>query len=198
MKKRCSKCQKKKETTEFYKHPSNLDGLNGSCKKCCRAYSKRWVEKNRERRRRYQHEYNRSEKGTATKKNNSIKYRRTKNGRDIVRSVCKKYQKTAKGKEANLRCTSKRRSIFSGEKHVFILTLDQWLQTLKYFRNRCAYCGKNSNKLVHEHVIPLERGGWHTRENVIPACTSCNLLKGRKIPYFEWEPPKYLKKICSN
>jgi len=198
MKKRCSKCHKHKDSTEFYNYPLNRDGLKGQCKECCKAYSKEWIKKNKEHYKKYRLRYSKTKKAKAIKKKSNIKYRSTKHGRNIARLVFNKYQKTAKGKEATLRATSKRRSIFKNEQQAFTLILEQWLQTLKYFKNRCAYCGKKSKKLVHEHVIPLQRGGWHTRENVIPACQKCNLLKGRKIPFLEWEPPKYFRKMCRN
>jgi len=190
MKKKCSKCHKYKSSEEFYKHPTNRDGLNGECKKCLRKYQRLYQQKNKTYLKEWARIYWKTEKAKIIKKNSIHKYRKTKTGRAITRKVFQKYQRTAKGKEANLRATCKRRSIFKKAKEAFTLTLEEWLETLEHFKNRCAYCGEKSRKLVHEHVIPLERGGWHTKVNVIPACISCNRLKGRKIPFLEWEPPK--------
>lgn len=41
--------------------------------------------------------------------------------------------------------------------------------------NGCAYCGCPADTL--DHVRPLARGGLTVRENLIPACSSCNLAK---------------------
>lgn len=40
----------------------------------------------------------------------------------------------------------------------------------------CAYCGAPADTL--DHVRPLARGGLTVRENLIPACSPCNLRKG--------------------
>jgi 5-methylcytosine-specific restriction endonuclease McrA len=44
----------------------------------------------------------------------------------------------------------------------------------------CSYCLKVSGQLHLEHCTPLSRGGWNTIDNVVVACSSCNLSKGTK------------------
>lgn len=39
-----------------------------------------------------------------------------------------------------------------------------------------------SNAPELEHVIPLSKGGTHTRANVRCSCRACNLNKGAKLP----------------
>lgn len=39
--KTCKGCNITKPKTEFYHHNSNIDGLNGKCKMCIKAYSKK-------------------------------------------------------------------------------------------------------------------------------------------------------------
>jgi 5-methylcytosine-specific restriction endonuclease McrA len=61
-------------------------------------------------------------------------------------------------------------------------TRDEWLETLDIFGHLCAYClrpedGSNARKLTIEHVIPLDRGGEHSPDNIVPACLSCNSAK---------------------
>ena len=48
-------------------------------------------------------------------------------------------------------------------------------------RFRCQYCG-TSEDLTFDHVIPRHRGGATTWENVVAACSPCNLRKGDKMP----------------
>ena len=46
----------------------------------------------------------------------------------------------------------------------------------------CQYCGKKGDKsdLTFDHVIPRARGGITSWENVVAACSSCNLKKGAR------------------
>ena len=47
---------------------------------------------------------------------------------------------------------------------------------------RCQYCGKESNALTVDHVIPKFRSGLDTWENLVAACKNCNQIKGEKTP----------------
>ena len=48
-------------------------------------------------------------------------------------------------------------------------------------RFQCQYCG-SPNDLTFDHVIPRSRGGLTTWENVVAACSPCNLKKGGLMP----------------
>jgi 5-methylcytosine-specific restriction endonuclease McrA len=52
-----------------------------------------------------------------------------------------------------------------------------------FLRDRfsCQYCGARED-LTFDHVIPRSRGGMTTWENVITACSPCNLAKGSHLP----------------
>ncbi|MBT7757335.1 MAG: HNH endonuclease, partial [Rhodospirillaceae bacterium] len=45
----------------------------------------------------------------------------------------------------------------------------------------CQYCGTRHD-LTFDHVIPRNRGGRTTWENVVAACAPCNLRKGGRMP----------------
>ena len=47
----------------------------------------------------------------------------------------------------------------------------------------CQYCHKEllANELTFDHLIPKCIGGKTTWENVVSACTSCNVKKGRRL-----------------
>lgn len=47
---------------------------------------------------------------------------------------------------------------------------------------KCQYCGKQSNSLTVDHVLPKSRNGQDTWENLVAACKNCNQLKGEKTP----------------
>ena len=50
--------------------------------------------------------------------------------------------------------------------------------------NRCQYCGKKYPlpELSLDHVTPRSMGGGATWENIVCACTSCNVKKGGRTP----------------
>lgn len=62
------------------------------------------------------------------------------------------------------------------------LTTEEWLQVLDEFHHCCVYCGASDVELTMDHVIPIVRGGPHSKENVVPSCRPCNSRKGAKDP----------------
>ncbi len=44
---------------------------------------------------------------------------------------------------------------------------------------RCQYCGAKGD-LTFDHVVPRARGGVTSWQNVVAACSPCNLHKGSK------------------
>ncbi len=42
----------------------------------------------------------------------------------------------------------------------------------------CQYCGQHTAHPTLDHVVPRHRGGRHTWENLVTACTRCNHRKG--------------------
>lgn len=52
-----------------------------------------------------------------------------------------------------------------------------------FLRDRfsCQYCGLEE-ELTFDHVVPRSRGGTTTWENVVAACSPCNLRKGNLMP----------------
>jgi len=57
------------------------------------------------------------------------------------------------------------------------LNLEEWLFILAHFEYKCAYCGDCWQ--VMEHIIPVIDGGGTTAQNIVPACTYCNIVKDR-------------------
>lgn len=52
-----------------------------------------------------------------------------------------------------------------------------------FLRDRfsCQYCGTRG-ELTFDHLVPRSRGGQTTWENVVTACSDCNVRKGGKMP----------------
>ncbi|MBI2867623.1 MAG: HNH endonuclease [Chloroflexi bacterium] len=53
-----------------------------------------------------------------------------------------------------------------------------------FLRDRftCQYCGKVTRELTLDHVIPRNRGGRHTWDNMVAACVPCNHRKAAHTP----------------
>ena len=55
-----------------------------------------------------------------------------------------------------------------------------------FLRDRftCQYCGNRfaTEELTFDHTVPRSRGGRTTWQNVVTACTRCNLAKGNRLP----------------
>lgn len=61
------------------------------------------------------------------------------------------------------------------------LTLNQWNEIKRRYRNRCAYCGRK-RKLTRDHVVPLIQVADDSPSNIVPACWQCNSSKGVRRP----------------
>lgn len=64
------------------------------------------------------------------------------------------------------------------------LTIAEWREILETWQYKCAYCDTEPEVLTLDHVVPLARGGNHTRTNVVPACFDCNSRKRDEL----WTP----------
>ncbi len=47
----------------------------------------------------------------------------------------------------------------------------------------CSYCGDTENRMTLDRI---DNSKGHTKENVMPACIRCNLIRG-SMPYEAWE-----------
>jgi 5-methylcytosine-specific restriction endonuclease McrA len=52
-------------------------------------------------------------------------------------------------------------------------------------RNTCQYCGRvfERRDLNLDHVLPRDRGGTTTWENIVCSCIPCNTRKGNRLPH---------------
>ena len=51
-------------------------------------------------------------------------------------------------------------------------------------KSTCQYCGKTFDRvgLNLDHVLPRDRGGQTTWENIVCSCIPCNTRKGNRLP----------------
>jgi len=105
-----------------------------------------------------------------------------RSNKEKMRKYCKKYNKTLKGKINRSRKSARRRSLLKLTKCT--LTAKEWNDILKKYKYRCYYCKcrlNNNNPPTQDHVIPLSKGGEHTKENIVSSCGICNSKKGSKM-----------------
>lgn len=88
-----------------------------------------------------------------------------------------RYRQSDKGKAKKRRDYARRRAAIVAERPV---TAEDWLELVRLHKNRCHYCRKRK-LLTIDHVIPLSKGGKHVKENIVPACRSCNSKKKDQI-----------------
>lgn len=57
------------------------------------------------------------------------------------------------------------------------------IDALVHYGHRCIYCGATSRdaKLQVDHVIPVAHGGTNEIGNLVVACQTCNIGKGKKL-----------------
>lgn len=90
------------------------------------------------------------------------------------RAWTKAWRQTDKGKAASARNGAKWRANLHGA--FATLTGEEWTAIKEQFKGRCVYCGE-VKPLTMDHIIPLSKGGHHTKNNIVPACRSCNSAK---------------------
>lgn len=191
----CNKCGRKLPATEeyFHKKKGTYDGLHSICKECRLSKYKDEYYKNQEKMR----ERNRI-RGIKYKKailENKKKYYAQNRAKileykkeyyDNNRKEILKY-KSRYGKEnkEKLKIRNHRRDA-EKQKLEHNFTKKEWEECKKHFEYKCAYCGEKL-LLTQEHFIALHNGGEYTKNNIIPACRSCNSSKQDK-DFFVWYP----------
>jgi len=92
-----------------------------------------------------------------------------------------------------VRSTHRRRA----EKVGAVGSFDKWdvLIRLGKQKNLCHYCQcrievHGPEKYQIDHFIPLSRGGSNHANNIVLACSGCNLGKGSKMPW-EYRPAMF-------
>ena len=153
-----------------YKHQWYLDNYERITKKH-EQYRENNREQLKENQRRYRKDYPERARGCCKKyyENNS----------ESLKKSVKEYSKTENGKANNQRKSTKRRV---REKEIInTLTAKEWIDILSEYNYQCVYCGVKFNKNIkpeRDHVIPISKGGNNIKENIVPACRSCNSIKG--------------------
>lgn len=62
-------------------------------------------------------------------------------------------------------------------------SFQEWKEAVIFFGGTCAYCGatpRKNEKLTKDHMVPISMNGTTTPDNIVPACSKCNLSKGNQ------------------
>lgn len=198
--KRCTKCSQEfpATTQHFHIGKAYADGLHTWCKACTAQYHKQHYDpqKSLAQSRRWR-SANPDKAKAATKK------RREKNP-EKFRGAFRNYSRNNKSKrrqserkwrsdnpEKARRIDRVKKSNYRAHKRNAdgsYSTKDVQAQ-LSRQKGRCYYChndAERDGKSYHvEHVIPINRGGSNSPDNLVISCWLCNAEKGTKTPW-EW------------
>jgi 5-methylcytosine-specific restriction endonuclease McrA len=212
---KCQWCKEEKDETEFHWKWKNVARLK-VCKECRKissrkyrdgsygkrlAYNKKYVETHREvvlAKGKIYREYNQDK----------IKQYRIENAEDISEKASEYRQKhkeelrerkrnwSINNRDKNRYYVKKRQAV-KNNAEIIDFALKQWLELLEEYDYRCAYCGESNILLQQDHVCPISRGGNHTKQNIVPACISCNSSK-KDRPLEQWKRTLYFRNNCAN
>ena len=198
------------------KHPEKVSGHNKISRQRHlekrRAHDREYYRKHREKRLAYIHGYNKHNrehinarnrayyrKCTETIKVQKAQYRREHAAEilDYLRANYEHRKATAadwrhRHPEKNAEYVARRRARKISASGIH--TASEWRSLKEQYGHRCFYCGKPSQRLTRDHLVPLSRGGDDDIINIVPACRSCNSRKGpRTIEEFA----EYLASLSS-
>lgn len=194
--KTCTKCNKEYPLTAQYWHKkhTNKDGFNARCKECANAddrnnYHNNGYKGKSEKQKEYYQE-NKSKileaKEEYRQKNQvliSLKGKKYyQNNKMHIKNYRRKFLNSIQGKNYKKQYDQMRR--YKMLSITCNYTEQQWQECKQYFDNRCAYCGEEK-ELTRDHFIALKHGGEYTKNNIVPACKSCNCSKRTK-DFFKW------------
>jgi 5-methylcytosine-specific restriction endonuclease McrA len=197
MAKRCTRCNQWKDSSEFYKDKSKLDGLKSHCKTCHETYKRSYRATPAARLLQERREYVRRFCVVAIVAPDSTaalfqawRDRNIARRKAHLRAHLKKWhaqhrnesRRWARDNRELIRTSAQEQRAARAEAAINTLSPPEWQWLLEQFEFRCAYCGQQGDGLTPDHVIPLSRGGNNSLSNIVPACGPCNIRKGARTP----------------
>ncbi len=166
----CKKCCRDVPLNNWHKLSRSSDGLQWSCKDCCKAYSYAWKEKNLEKEREYKRKWN-EENAEKERLRRAKHYREN---RDSVLAINAEWSRNNRDKRRmHTHNRRARKQAASG-----YATHEQVQARIDYYGRKCIYCGGPYESI--EHLFPLSKGGTNWPANLAPSCLSCNSTKAAK------------------
>ena len=124
-------------------------------------------------------EYWRRHNRLPSSKSAQKRYAKTAKGKARILATRRRYKASPKGLASAARDGAQRHKRLSAMD--CSLTASEWAEIKTAHGHKCYYCGRKMERLTMDHVIPLVKNGKHTKEDVVPACQSCNSQKGTKL-----------------
>jgi 5-methylcytosine-specific restriction endonuclease McrA len=211
--KHCTRCQSDKPASEFYTNGTNKNGsprLKAECKSCERVRMAKWREANplhsTDWNRRNPGRSNAQARARyaaipvdqrrRTKKKNRERHRdrelayakayrkaHLEWARDYSKQYYPRYYATPHGKAVIAQIAHSRNAAKRGSATE---DLTEYISQIKSSPEvECHICGvRLPGASCHiDHIIPLARGGTHTKGNIAPAHPICNMRKGAKLNF---------------
>ena len=180
MQKRCCTCNLTKNLQNFSKNKFYLDGYAIRCKQCVKEYA----QKNKEhikilRKQKYLKNIESCKKSHLLHREERLQKQKIyyQNNKEYFKDKNKKYREN--NKDYILLKNNKRKKLINSEN----ISQTEINNLLNNNNNQCFYCKifvKRGINLHLDHKVPLNRGGNHHINNLVPSCASCNLRKGTK------------------
>lgn len=194
----CRKCGETKPSSDFHKDKSRKDGIRPYCKACM----KRYYEANAEKQRASAREWNRAHpnrvrayveayrqrnpeayKRWPKSKETQRAYKRSDKGRAVERAYYQRSRARGIVRPRNkpesitrmLQNHRRRANLAQSKGHY---TARQWKALCDCFGHQCLVCG--SSNITVDHVVPLDKQGSNSIDNLQPLCKPCNSSKGTK------------------
>lgn len=149
-----------------------------------KEHYKKYYQENKEERKEYNKQWRERNKKRMAEYNLKYMKKYYEEYAEKIKMAVRAYKRTEKGKLCKQRSKIKRKAKIKDITNT--LTAEEWIEILKEYKFKCAYCGKEFtlfDRETKDHVIPISKGGNNTKENIVPACRSCNSKKHNKIIY---------------
>lgn len=215
----CGKCNKELPATKEYfsTNKRNPSGLYSLCKECKSKQDKKYREKNKDKKAktdRIYYEENKEKIAEYKKEYHKIHFKKIqkkskqyyKENKEQIIAKNKIYESKNMDKVRNWKknwvknnpekvAISVQKRIADKRNVKNALTPEQWKQCLEFFNYKDAYTGLDMKIISQDHVIPLNKNGPYTRENIVPCEINVNCSKQdsdmeewyRKQDYFSEE-----------
>jgi len=165
----CICCCVEKTHENFYKDKKKKTGFRARCKECEKLLI------NKESRRAYEKSYWDKRRDIKRKIVLNSYYKNEEHHKEKR----KEYLKTENGQMHHRKDTQ---NTYAKNKNIFIEIVDPG-ELYRAQKRICYICNGffEFNKMECDHVIPISKGGMHTKTNVKIACSNCNKKKGAKL-----------------
>jgi hypothetical protein len=158
----CTNCGELKDVEQFTKSKRTLDGYNFWCKKCMRKY--------------------REENGS---KISAVKKIRYYSNLDLMHEKSRKYRNTPRGRFCHNKHSHERRiKLKEAPGNYTFEDIAVILRQQNYICNICKKPFKKENgkyRYTIDHIVPIDKYGTNTPDNLQLLCRSCNSSKNNKI-----------------